>query len=96
MRLFTVALLSLFLFGCSSVPYDSPMTVTVIERPKEVFIPIVQECPKPPAIERPDLPISEIKDVDTAGEVMEKYVRTFKVLNEYIKKLEEIIESYRK
>lgn len=77
-------ILLIILFGCAE------KRVLDIQ---EVKVPILY-CPKPAVVERPSLPIINIREMDTPGEVAKKYKATVKVLQDYSIQLEEIVKSY--
>lgn len=65
---------------------------------KEVKVPVVEECPTPPNLEKPDLIIDTLTNQDTndPGKVSKAYKATVKQLQGYIEQLESILDAYRK
>lgn len=61
----------------------------------EVKVPVVAECPAPPAVVRPGLPISLIDSMSTDGEVAQMYVATVLALQGYAAELERLLDAYR-
>lgn len=71
--------LCLFLAGCVPV----------------VKIPVPVPCPQPPAIERPHLPVADLRPGDSPAAVQKAQVLTIRILRDYAVELETIVEGYR-
>jgi hypothetical protein len=88
-KLTLIVLTSLMLTGCGV------FKTRIVTDTKEVLIPVVS-CPKPPDVERPELPIHtitpELKASD--GEVVKHYKATVLSLMDYSEDLEKIVDHY--
>jgi hypothetical protein len=74
-------LLALFLGACATAP--------------AVQTPVAVPCPPPPAIERPRLPVSDLRPSDSPDAVMKALVVSVEKLTGYARELEEALKGYR-
>jgi hypothetical protein len=74
-------ILILLLAGCASTPQVEYRVIDV---------------PEPPVIQRPELPVLNIKPGDDAGTVLQLHRETIKVLQSFAKELETALNAYRK
>lgn len=74
-----------FLAGCASEP---------VIRTVEVEVPVPVDCPAPPAIARPVLPIAELAPDSTPADVLRAYAATVEALMGYSIELEEVLKGY--
>lgn len=78
----------LFLSACS------PKIVYV---PKEVFVPVATECPKPPVIPQRSYPVDQLTEADKGNyqKIAEAYSATVKMMTEDNKDLNKYLDVYR-
>lgn len=63
--------------------------------PEMVQVPVAVPCPPPPAVQRPHLPIAELKPASPANQVMRAYAASVEVLKGYALQLEKLLDGYR-
>lgn len=83
-RLAALAALS----GCASDPIVSTRTV-------EVQVPVAVECPAPPTLARPSLPIKGLTPQSDPADVVRAYVTSVEALQGYSIELETVLDGYR-
>lgn len=88
-RLGAILLITL-LVGCAGQP-----TIVKEIRVQEVKVPVIIRPSPPPKLERPALPIEQLTSGVPPGVVVQKYKATVKILQGYIKELEQILDGYR-
>lgn len=60
-----------------------------------VRVPVAADCPEPPAVTRPTLPIAELDEHAAPATVVRDYAATVEALKGYARYLETILEGYR-
>ena len=74
------------LAGCAAEP---------VIRTVEVEIPVAVDCPAPPAIARPALPIAGLTPDSQPADVLRAYAATVEALMGYSLELEGVLDGYR-
>ena len=74
------------LAGCAAEP---------VIRTVEVEIPVAVDCPAPPAIARPALPLADITADSSPADVLRAYAATVEALMGYSLELEGLLDGYR-
>lgn len=74
------------LAGCAAEP---------VIRTVEVEIPVAVDCPAPPALARPSLPIADLEPDSTPADVLRAYAATVEALMGYSLELEGVLDGYR-
>jgi len=74
------------LAGCTSEP---------VIRTVEVRVPVAAECPAPPSLVRPALPIADLTPESQPADVLRAYAATVEALMGYSLELEELLAGYR-
>lgn len=74
------------LAGCAAEP---------VIRTVEVEIPVAVDCPAPPALMRPALPLADITADSSPADVLRAYAATVEALMGYSLELEELLAGYR-
>ena len=77
------------LAGCASAPIVSTRTV-------EVQVPVAVECPAPPHLARPSLPIKGLSAQSDPADVARAYVTSIESLQGYSLELETVLDGYRR
>lgn len=74
------------LAGCASEP---------VIRTVEVRVPVAANCPAPPQVVRPGLPIADLAPDSQPADVLRAYAATVEVLKGYCGELETVLDGYR-
>ena len=74
------------LAGCAAEP---------VIRTVEVEIPVAVDCPAPPALMRPALPLADIAADSSPADVLRAYAATVEALMGYSLELEGVLDGYR-
>ena len=74
------------LAGCTSEP---------VIRTVEVRVPVAAECPAPPSLVRPALPLADITADSSPADVLRAYAATVEALMGYSLELEGVLDGYR-
>lgn len=75
------------LAGCTSEP---------VIRTVEVRVPVAAECPAPPSLVRPALPIADLTPESQPADVLRAYAASIEALMGYSQELETVLDGYRK
>lgn len=81
---------------CATLAACSPARPLVVVEPVEILVPVPAECPAPPIVYRPALPVAALHPDASPADVARAYVATIVVLQAYAAELETLLAAYRR
>lgn len=89
-KILLLVLLIGIISGCDTLQISS-------KPPEKTLIAIPIQCPKPPDVFKPTIPITKLSETDkkNPNKVGKAYIESIKILQNYANDLKNILDSYR-